>query len=222
MDSFTVQMPADAYYAKPEEKHMPSDPEKAEQACNPEVAADPMATTPPSPPTGVHAAVANAGCAALHMPMIVLDIATVVFSIIALSCMGAAIKSDWTGADSHTSFALFTGITSIFLSAGFVAAHIVLARGNGDPHKNLIIADIAYHFIWAVFWFATGCDIAVQVGKLSDYSSLSVMLFDFGVLMSSNAMALLRTYTAFAFFAFFACLAALVVAAISFRRATRD
>jgi hypothetical protein len=135
----------------------------------------------------------------------ILNVLVSVFSIVALSCLGSQIDNRWGDGGSHTSFALFTGITSIFLSAGFFAARVFyLPNASGTGRKVFLYSDLVFNFVYSVFWFATACDIAVQV---SDWGS--------------DGRARAQAYAAFAFFASFASIVAAVVAALAIRRESR-
>lgn len=135
-----------------------------------------------------------------HTALLVLDCMTIFFAIISLSCAGSFNHSNWDG--SHAGFLLFTGLTSIFLTAALIICRALL---NTNPFAlHVLYACVIGNALYSIFWFATAVDNAVQRGK---YDNVCGNHFYYSFSCSKIDAAI-----AFAFFACFSSIAATVVA----------
>ena len=197
-----------------------TDPTKPEAAASKpaEIAADHAErgnVTPPSQATYAASDDLQDVCSfRKQMPLLIADIAILVFSIIAVSCLAGQLQGQWEG--SSSTFALFTTVSAIIFFAIFAVVRMFALRrfdDNAGAVKGFLFANMGFAFVYFVFFIATASDWVHQVHQMDKFNKV----FGTSVVSTSEAVA----FIVFAYMSAFVCLISMVLLAMYIHKAMR-
>ena len=155
------------------------------------------------------------------------------FSIPAIACLAVLLQGQWEGAS--TVFALFTTVSAIIFFTFFATARVFMLRtelfhNNTAAVKGFLFANMAYCFVYFVFFMATASDWLRKVLQMNKFNRFFGAAFDpyfssFGASYSNDMLSVSTAegiaFVTIAYLCAFVCLVSMVLLGIHIRRAFR-